>query len=206
MNRMLILAVGSVLVLLALWRPARAPSSPALAVESAAPVYLRPSARYRDVRRPRSDARLAVVYVTGAVLHPGLYSLSPQARVNDAVQRAGGLRAGADPEAVNLAEHVADGEEIRVTRIGEPTPRPQRKRASRRTRALPLENVDINTADASTLASLPGIGATLAARIVEYRQLNGPFASFDELADVAGMTQRHIDEITPYATLHDAPR
>ena len=63
----------------------------------------------------------------------------------------------------------------------------------------------MNAADASALASLPGIAPTLAARIVEYRRVNGPFASVDELADVAGMTQRRIDALLPFLVLHDAP-
>jgi competence protein ComEA len=63
----------------------------------------------------------------------------------------------------------------------------------------------LNAADASALASLPGIGSTLAERIVQFRELNGPFASLDELADVAGMTQRRIDAIEPFVTLHEAP-
>ncbi|HLI97350.1 MAG TPA: helix-hairpin-helix domain-containing protein, partial [Candidatus Baltobacteraceae bacterium] len=60
----------------------------------------------------------------------------------------------------------------------------------------------VNTADAQTLASIPGIGSTLASRIVEYRRLNGPFASLDELADVAGMTQRRVDAMSGYASVN----
>jgi competence protein ComEA len=106
----------------------------------------------------------------------------------------------ADRDAVNLAERVTDGAEIRVPRMGESTPAPARHTRSRKTphRTLPLAAIDLNTADAGALSSLPGIGETLAARIVEFRGLNGPFASLDELADVAGMTERRIDAIAPY--------
>jgi competence protein ComEA len=153
----------------------------------------------------RNAPNTAIVYVAGAVVHPGLYALAATARVDDAVRRAGGLRADANAEAVNLAEHISDGEEIRIVRTGDATPHPQRRRTARRIHATPGQNVDVNTADAAALGSLPGIGATLAARIVQYRELNGPFASLDELADVAGMTQRRIDAISPFVTLHEAP-
>jgi competence protein ComEA len=127
------------------------------------------------------------------------------ARVTDAVERAGGLRPDADPAAVNLAERISDGEEIRVPRNGEATaPRRRSKRKTDRTRAVspaPIEPIDLNAADANQLASIPGIGPTLASRIVEFRRVNGPFASLDELADVAGMTQRRIDALAAYVTV-----
>lgn len=198
MNRTIILAAAGALALLALWRPAASPSP--LAIESAPPAAV---SQHSRKGHPFASAGSVVVYVAGAVVRPGLYSMAGSSRVNDAVRAAGGLRRDADADAVNLAEHVTDGEEIRVARIGEATPRPARGRAHK-ARAL-AENVDLNTADAGTLASLPGVGSTLAQRIVEYRRLNGRFASLDELADVAGMTQRRIDAIAPYIALHEAP-
>jgi competence protein ComEA len=125
--------------------------------------------------------------------------------VNDAVERAGGMLPAADTAAVNLAERVSDGVEIRVPRIGEATPAPLHRVRSRKAPArVPDVAIDLNAVDTATLASLPGIGETLAARIVEYRNLNGPFASLDELADVAGMTQRRIDAIMPYLRVNAA--
>src|SRR5207237_36254 len=66
---------------------------------------------------------------------------------------------------------------------------------------VPLASIDLNTADAAELARLPGLGETLAARIVAYRSQNGAFASVDELADVSGMTQRRIDAIVQYVII-----
>ncbi len=200
MNRILLAAGVGVLVLLALWHPV-APA--ALTVAAPAPRPHRHSER--SLRRARLNASIAVVYVAGAVKHPGLYRVDASARVDDAVRIAGGFRSDADPEAVNLAEHIADGEEIRVTRIGEATPRPLRKHRARRRkkRVMPQAALDLNSADEAALSQLPGLGQTLAERIVAYRRTNGPFASLDELADVAGMTQRRIDAISPYLTVHD---
>jgi competence protein ComEA len=64
----------------------------------------------------------------------------------------------------------------------------------------PTETVDLNTADENELETLPGIGASLASRIVTFREINGPFASPDDLLDVGGMTQGRLDAIEPYVT------
>lgn len=144
------------------------------------------------------------MYVAGAVAHPGLYRLPSGARADDAVERAGGMRADADPAAVNLAERVSDGEEIRVLRLGEIAPALSRRSKRKRASPAPAQPVDLNAADAQSLASIPGIGPTLAERIVAYRNLNGPFGSLDELADVAGMTQRRIDAMAAYATVNNS--
>lgn len=140
-----------------------------------------------------------VVYVAGAVVHPGLYHLHAGARADDAVRSAGGFRSDADTGAVNLAAHVADGDEVFVTVLGAPTPHPTR---SRRPRAVSKKGtnivVDLNTATAEQLATVPGIGATLAARIVEVRERDGAYASFDELLDVAGITASRLQRAEPY--------
>jgi competence protein ComEA len=153
-----------------------------------------------------------LVYVAGAVVHPGVYALSGDARAQDALAKAGGPAHDADLLAVNLAAHVADGDEIAVPHQGEVLPAPTARsaqhrtstagarRARRRPRRSAVANaptVDLNTADESTLAELPGIGQTLAERIVEFRTLNGPFASVDGLADVAGITPQRLDTLTP---------
>jgi competence protein ComEA len=68
----------------------------------------------------------------------------------------------------------------------------------RRDEPPPAGQVDINTADADTLATIPGIGPGLAERIVAFRTSNGPFASVDELLDVSGITDRRLDALLPY--------
>jgi competence protein ComEA len=163
-----------------------------------------------------------VVYVAGEVRRPGVYRLPPSGRVEDAVRAAGGQGPSADPLAVNLAERLRDGEEIVVPARGaEAAPAPsraastssrrRRKRAAvarggashvrsakRGKKAPPDAPVDVNAADATALESVPGIGPRLAARIVEFRETNGPFASPDELLDVNGVSERLLDEIAPY--------
>jgi len=65
---------------------------------------------------------------------------------------------------------------------------------------VPTETVDVNAADAATLETLPGIGPSLAQRLIAFRDLNGPFASSDELLDVGGMTAGKVDAIAPYVS------
>ena len=160
-----------------------------------------------------------MVYVAGEVARPGVYSVRPDARAKDALALAGGARPDADLAAVNLAAHVRDGDEIVVPvrgaavpaaaspggrrhhRAGRPTRgahRGQRHLRSRRDEPPPAAEVDINTADAATLATIPGIGSGLAERIVAFRSSNGAFASVDELLDVSGITDRRLDALLPY--------
>ena len=167
-----------------------------------------PAAHFQTSLRPSLDRQI-VVYVAGAVVRPGLYRLVPGARGIDAIRAAGGLTSGADPAGVNLAEQLEDGEQITAPRTGErlSTYRTRaRRRAHRRHKrgaltAPAIAPADLNSADLETLMQLPGIGEELARRIIAFREANGPFVSLDELADVAGMTPRLIDALTPYLTL-----
>ena len=162
-----------------------------------------------------------MVYVAGAVARPGLYALRDGARAADAVARAGGLRSDADSASVNLAQRVSDGDEVEVAVRGERPARSiprtsgsrfhhsrsvhARSRRSRRDDAVQPSDavstdsaVDVNAADASSLSAVPGIGRAIAGRIVELRERTGPFATLDELLDVAGMTQSRLERARPY--------
>jgi competence protein ComEA len=171
----------------------------------------------REPERPAPpSAAPELVYVAGAVVHPGVYPVTAGARARDALAKAGGATGDADLVAVNLAARVADGDEIAVPRRGEgqaaPRARSTHRRSAaageRRSRRRPRRSdapaadggatVDLNAADAQTLAALPGIGPVLADRIVAFRDANGPFASVDGLADVAGITPSRLNALVPY--------
>jgi len=114
-----------------------------------------------------------IVYVSGAVSAPDVYELPLDARIKDLVLAAGGLTADADPERINLAERLNDSEHIHVPRLGEA---PSDTSAAADTgSATPDALLNLNTASASDLDSLPGIGQSFAERIIEYRTANGPF-------------------------------
>ena len=122
------------------------------------------------------------VYVTGAIQHPDVYLLPEGSIVKDALEAAGGATEEADLERINLALSVTDGQQVHVPRLGEdnsPVPPPSGQPATAK--------VNINTADAATLESLPGIGPSLAQRIVAHRQANGPFERIEDVMDVSGI-------------------
>ena len=133
-----------------------------------------------------------LVHVAGAVAQPGVYSLSPSARVADAVDAAGRAVADADLDGLNLAATLADGQRVYVPRLGEVDPAAVPSGApavTARGDAIPPPSgpVDINVATAVELEALPGVGPATAAAIVDDRARNGPFASVDDLDRVSGI-------------------
>ncbi|WP_321575501.1 helix-hairpin-helix domain-containing protein [Oerskovia douganii] len=126
-----------------------------------------------------------VVHVVGAVAAPGLVTVPEGSRVADALTAAGDATPDADLAGVNLAREVVDGEQIVVPRPGEvvaaaPGPASGGNEAS-------TGPVDLNAADEAALDALSGIGPVLAARIVEWREANGPFTTVEELGEVSGI-------------------
>jgi competence protein ComEA len=134
------------------------------------------------------EARL-VVHVAGAVVHPGVVILDPGARVMDAVQQAGGPLPDAELDSLNLAQPVSDGQKITVPRKGESV-------GNGGGNASPGSGkVNINTAGKEELERLPGIGPTLAQRILDYREAHGGFRSVEELRKVSGIGPKKFEEL-----------
>ncbi len=123
-----------------------------------------------------------VVDVVGAVRHGGVYRLPAGSRVRDALRAAGGARPGAHTAALNLAERLADGEQIVVPGRGVAVAAPSAAGAG-----APAGIVHLNSATAEQLDVLDGIGPTLAARIVAWRQAHGGFRSTADLGNVPGI-------------------
>ncbi len=126
------------------------------------------------VQAPRMPSNI-VVHVTGAVMSPGVYELPDGSRVVDAIQAAGGFAEGAADEHLNLAAKLSDGQRIRVPWLSE----------IKEGEGKVL--ININTATAAQLQSLPGIGPAIAQRIVEYREKSGPFSRAEDLMKVSGI-------------------
>jgi len=122
-----------------------------------------------------SDSEI-MVHVTGAVAAPGVYALHEGDRVVDAVEAAGGPSADADLVTLNLARRVHDEDQVVVPRVGEQPAASQAASAS-----ADGAPIDINTASAAVLDSLPGIGEVYSSRIVDSRAANGPFQSTEDL-------------------------
>jgi competence protein ComEA len=145
-----------------------------------------------------------VVEVRGEVDVPGVYELSPGARLQDAVRAAGGLSRAADLSTVNLARRPRDGELVVISALPAPgsTPTAPTAGVGEATGAEDYRGkININTATAKVLEALPAVGEVTAARIVAYREQNGPFRSVDDLIHVQGISDRTIDEIRGLVTI-----
>ncbi|MFT4213304.1 MAG: ComEA family DNA-binding protein [Microbacterium sp.] len=139
------------------------------------------SASVEDVPTVVDEAQLPTIYVHvfGAVARPGLYRLDDGARVVDVIAAAGGLADDADESGVNLARPLSDGEQLYVPVVGEDQ--------SGAEATADDDRVNLNTADAAALDTLPRIGPALAQRIIEWREANGSFTSVEDLLAVSGI-------------------
>jgi competence protein ComEA len=144
---------------------------------------------------PPAAPSTVIVYISGAVRAPDVYELPGEARIKDLVLAAGGLTADADPGRINLAERLKDSQHIHVPSLGEPTH--EGAGAEDAADAPQSEILNLNTASAADLESLPGVGATLAERIIEYRAANGPFTSIEDLRNVKGIGPALFAQIAP---------
>jgi competence protein ComEA len=140
------------------------------------------------------------VHVAGRVRRPGLVRLPAGSRVHDAIRAAGGVTAGADLDAVNLARRLTDGEQVRVPGRGDPAPAPAGASAAPGPGADPAAPLDLNSATAEQLDTLPGVGEVTAGRIVAYRTAH-PFTAVDELLEVPGIGQRRFDQLKDLVTV-----
>jgi competence protein ComEA len=138
----------------------------------------------KPVRAARPAApKLLVVDVAGSVRRPGLYRLREGSRIDDAIAAAGGATAKAQLDAVNLAAPIADGEQVVVPGRGAGGTAVSSPAAG----SAPSAPLDLNTATADQLDSLPGIGPVTAQKILAYRQEHGAFHSVAELEGVPGI-------------------
>ena len=177
----LIVAVLAAVVLFQILRP----SSQPIILSTSTPF---PSPEATPTARPLR------VYVSGAVQHPDVYTLPPDSIVKDAMLAAGGPADDADLDRINLASSVADGQQIYVPKQGEgnlPVQPPSVQRSSD-------FRVNINTADAAALETLPGIGPTLAQRILDYRQVHGPFVRAEDIMEVAGIGKATFEKLSDH--------
>lgn len=159
------IAVGVVALGAAVWF-GRAPEPPPLAF---APIE-------------RVEREVVIVHVAGAVQRPGLVSVTPGARVADAIAAAGGATSSARLIGLNLAAVVSDGQQIVVPDASDVA-------------AIGVQDgrVAVNRATVDELQQLPGVGAVLAQRIVQHRESFGDFVDIEDLLDVPGIGEAKLD-------------
>ncbi|HKU03694.1 MAG TPA: ComEA family DNA-binding protein [Arthrobacter sp.] len=155
---------------------------------------------------------LVVVHVAGAVATPGVIRLQQGGRVDDAIAAAGGAAPDADVNRLNLALVVEDGQKIYVPQRGEPLPAgtdaagaedagPGNPAPAGAQPGAPGGKVNLNTADAAELDTLPKVGPVLAQRIVDWRKDHGPFKSVEELDAVDGVGPKMLETLLPLVTV-----
>ncbi len=158
-----------------------------------------------------------VVSIAGAVATPGLYELPGGSRVQHVLNAAGGVLPAADLAAVNPAVRLQDGERIVIPAIADVEETTDHVAEAATSPAEPMAitsdsaatdtgisesngatTIDINTASQAELEQLPGIGPAKAEAIVAYRDENGPFQSVEELANVDGISEEMVTDLSPY--------
>ncbi len=135
-----------------------------------------------------SKFQSVVVYVSGAVRRPGLVRLRDGDRVGDAIKVAGGALRSADPDAVNLAARVADGQQVIV-------PKRAAFAAAGAGGTGAAGPISLTSATLEQLDGLDGVGPGLAQKIIDYRTQHGGFRSVDELGEVPGIGDKRLDSL-----------
>ncbi len=135
------------------------------------------------------------VHVVGEVEKPGIYIVATRARVFDAIIAAGGFTKSADQSTVNLAREVSDGEQVVVMAAGA-----QSGSATAQTSAQ-TALISLNRASQLELEALPGVGPTLAGRMIDWRSANGGFKKKEDLLKVSGIGNKMFDGMKDLVTL-----
>ncbi|WP_349897058.1 helix-hairpin-helix domain-containing protein [Parafrigoribacterium soli] len=147
-----------------------------------------------DPSRTAKSGTEIFVHVVGAVARPGLFSLRDGDRVVDAIAAAGGFAESADQTQVNLARFISDGEQLIVPVVGEaPTVATKPGVAGGK--------VNLNTADLSTLETLPRVGPAMAQRIIDWRTSNGRFSAVEDLMSVTGVGDKTFQQLKDLVTV-----
>ena len=143
---------------------------------------------------------LITVDVKGAVKSPGIYDLPIGSRVNDAVQKAGGLTEQADSKALNLAQKVSDEALVYVPTKGEEAAS-QQTGSGAASSTSKEKKVNLNKASMEELKQVKGLGGKRAQDIIDHRESNGKFKSVDELKKVSGIGAKTIEKLKDYVTV-----
>jgi competence protein ComEA len=158
---------------------------------------------------PAADATTAgkragstvVVHVAGAVVTPGVVTLTAGSRVIDAVEAAGGALPNADLDRLNLAAKLVDGQRVLVQHVGDPPAAADPSTPADGAAASRNGPLDLNAASEADLDQLPGIGPSLAQAIIAERTRRGGFRSLNELREVRGIGERRFADLKSLVTV-----
>ena len=143
------------------------------------------------------------IHIAGAIKNPGIIELEENARIADAVEKAGGMTEEANIEKINLAYQVKDGQKIYIPSIYDIE---ETEIITNEAGEKIIENeensseslININTATETELETLPGIGPSTALKIVKYRKENGNFKKIEEIKNVSGIGESKYEKIKEY--------
>lgn len=204
--------VAALVAFVVVWRdqpvPQAVPPLPSVSAVSGPPV----SAPSGGASAPEAtEPEELVVSVVGLVGAPGLVTLAPGTRVADALTAAGGALPGADLAGINLAQRVADGDQIVVGAVPPDPPPPASSvssagagtgtGSSARAAESGAGPVNLNTADEAALDALPGVGPVTAAAIIAWRDANGPFTDVEQLGEVDGIGPARLARLRTVVTV-----
>lgn len=169
----------------------------ALQGESASKPADESAERGPDGSPSRSSPTTVVVHVAGEVQQPGIVELPMGARVGEAIEAAGGGTQRAALDAVNLARVVSDGEQILIPNVDDAGVAAAPGQSAESEPHL----VNLNSADATALEALPGVGPALAGRIIDWREANGGFTSEEQLLEVSGIGPKVFEGLRERVTV-----
>lgn len=146
------------------------------------------------------------VHITGEVNNPGVKEVENGARIEDIIILAGGLTEFADISKVNLAYKLEDGQKIYIPNVNEKVEEyitEENGEGIVENANTSLGKININTADVVKLCELPGVGESLASRIIQYREENGKFKSIEDLKNVSGIGEKKFGSLREYIVVNN---
>lgn len=155
---------------------------------------------------------IVIIHITGSVKNPGIVKLKEGSRIEDAIEAAGGLTEIADITKVNLAYVVEDGTKIKIPSASEEDIGDEDIIDSKSGDNIIIEEntlssnnstqtININKATEKEFETLPGIGPSLASKIIEYRNQNGKFESIEDIKNVNGIGDNKYEKIKDLITV-----
>ena len=142
-----------------------------------------------------------LIHITGAVGEPGVVHLKKGARVIDAIEESGGLLEEADLNKVNLAYPLSDGQKVYIPSINDDETEQDILNTDEEEiiqevyKDFNNEKININTATQTELETLPGIGTSMAYRIIQYRKDIGEFNQIEDIKNVSGIGDSKFNQI-----------
>ena len=155
-----------------------------------------------ELKEEAEEEKEIVIHIAGAVKTEGIIFLKEGARLNEAIEKAGGTLEEADMTQVNLACQLEDGMKVYIPKKGEVMEENQTDTAtSEKENNNTSKKININKATQSELETLPGIGPSTASKIITYREENGKFKTIENIKDVSGIGEAKYNSIKDFITV-----